>query len=449
MLTFLSLLLFCAALVYVYRANSLGFMLAISFLLFGFTLRMISASYVGIFGPVYAEHFQRFIRDDGLAGIVFTMSLLIFIGIAAYLLRPASIARKVQIIELPRRDWIAFGAVCFFGAYIAAMYVDMLWRGVIPLFSFMERNVYTDLYAGIFHKAFFQFMFLFSFLMGFFFVRPRVSGGGYDLRYIGLLAALFIYFLLTGHRFSAFFATIAFFVIPVAAVMILGRGGRLLVSRDLEQARRVKSILRAAIPFVALLLFVMISYSLYNSLFNVRNYADPVEAFVQRTLVQPTELWWVTWESSIIGGNLDPGRAWIMMFVDPIDGSRNTGIQYLMTQELGYERAAELLRYGEQYAGGYPEVLFELLGPFLAWPAMALFAFATAFFLRIAILAVCNQHVGTAIFAAFLFYGFSLLYIGGMLNFLMAWTLYVKLALLAFFMVVEGRGGGRRIFARA
>ena len=433
----LSLVLFVASLIYLRRVTGLYALFAISFLLFGFILRMASATYIEFFGPVYALHFGRYIQSYGIAGLVFTLSLIVVLAATALFLQPKAIFPKNYPVIRYRIDQIANAAIVSFSLYVFAMYGDMLIRGVIPLFTFMERDTYTNNYAGIFHKVFFQFNFLFAFLLGFFFVRPRLQGGAFDLRYLAILMALYFYFVLTGHRFSIFFAVTAFFLIPVSAVWLQARAGRLPRSRDPEQVRRILAVARMAAPFIVLLLLALTSYALYNSLFNVRSYSDPVQAFVQRSLVQPTELWWVTWESSIRNGELNQARAFHQMFVDPIDGTRNTGIQFLMAKELGHARAASLLFYGEQYAGGYPEVLFELLGPYWAWPAMFVFAGVTLNFLRIAFIAVLNQRLGTAIFSIFLFYGFSVLYIGGMLNFLQAPTLYVKIALLIGFMLYE------------
>jgi hypothetical protein len=250
-----------------------------------------------------------------------------------------------------------------------------------------------------------------------------------------------LYFVLTGHRFSIFFAMSSFFVIPISAIWMQAQAGRLPPSSDPTQVRRVMAAAKAAAPFIVLLLAVISSWALYNSIYNVRGYEDPVQALIQRSLVQPTEFWWATWSSSILDGGLDPAGAFTFMFIDPLDAARNTGIQFLMARELGYERAAFLLGAGEQFAGGYPEVLFELMGPIWVWPALFVFAAVTLWFLSTAMSAVCNQRLGTAFFAIFLFYGFSILYIGGMLNFLLAPTLYIKIAGLAVFYFYERRHG--------
>lgn len=437
MIAVISVALYVIALVMLRRATGNYIFAALFFLLFGFTLRMASTLYVGTFGPVFAVHFNRYIADVGGASLVFVATIAIVLASAAVMLRPRSIVPRTYPAARFQSDHLARLAFIGMSAYVVALYGDMLIRGVIPLFSFMERNVYTEQYAGIFHKLFFQFSFLFAFMMGFFLVRPRLQGRSYELRYLAMLAALYVYFVLTGHRFSIFFSVTAFFIIPLAAVQLQAQAKRLRATEDPEQLRRVVRIARTMAPFLAIALVGIIAFALYNSIYNVRGYSDPVQAFVQRSLVQPTELWWVTWESSILHGERDPGQAFDLMFINAIDPDRNTGIQFLMVKELGYARASELLFLGEQYAGGYPEVLFELLGPFWAWPAFAAFALVTFNFLRIAMTAVINQRIGTATFAIFLFFGFSVLYIGGMLNFLMVVTLYIKIALLVIFMIYE------------
>lgn len=437
MIAVLSVAIYVAVLVMLRRRTGNYIFVALFFLLFGFTLRMASTFYVGTFGPVFSVHFNRYISDVGGASLIFVSSIAIALAAAAVMLRPQAIVPRTYPAARFRSDHFAHLALVGMTAYVIAMYGDMLFRGVIPLFSFMERNVYTDQYAGIFHKAFFQFSFLFAFMMGFFLVRPRLQGKAYELRYLVMLVALYAYFFLTGHRFSIFFSVTAFFMIPLAAVQLQSQARRLRPTDDPEQLKRVVRFAKIAAPFLLIALVGIIAFALYHSMYNVRGYSDPVQAFVQRSLVQPTELWWVTWESSILQGGRDAAQAFDLMFVNAIDPDRNTGIQFLMVKELGYGRATELLFMGEQYAGGYPEVLFELLGPIWVWPALAAFALVTFNFLRIAMTAVINQRIGTATFAIFLFFGFSVFYIGGMLNFLLVITLYIKLALLVVFMLFE------------
>ena len=114
-------------------------------------------------------------------------------------------------------------------------------------------------------------------------------------------------------------------------------------------------------------------------------------------------------------------------------------MQMLMMKNLGYDRTSELLNMGQQYTGGYPEVLFELFGPWLALPAALLLNIPTAILLRICVVAVCEQRLMTAFMALYVFFGFSLLYIGGMLNFLVVWTFWAKVAILFVAYIVERR----------
>lgn len=436
---------FILSLVYLNRQTGPYVFFAIIFILFGFILRMCSALYVGLFGPIFSVNFGRYLQDETLSSLVFSLSFVVVIVTAAWILKPSRVLRSVGFMRpIPGHDKLGQLALGGFILLTVILYGDMLLRGVIPLFSLMERNVYTEQYAGIFHKGFLQFFFVLSFFMGYFAVRPRLMGGGFELRYLTIFVALIFYFLLTGHRFSIFFAMTSFFVIPIAAIWMQARAGRLPPSSDPLQVRRVLMAAKAAAPLIFLLLAVISSWALYNSIYNVRGYGDPVQAFIQRSLVQPTEFWWATWSLSVLDGGLDRATAFDFMFVNPLDASRNTGIQYLMSRELGSSRAAELLVAGEQFAGGYPEVLFELLGPVWVWPVLFLFAAVTLWFLSTAMTAVCSQRIGTAFFAIFLFYGFSILYIGGMLNFLLAPTLYAKLAGLAFFYFYERRPGQAR-----
>jgi hypothetical protein len=191
---------------------------------------------------------------------------------------------------------------------------------------------------------------------------------------------------------------------------------------------------------------LMITFSLYNSIVNVRGYDDPVEAFVQRSLVQPAELWWLTWDSTVRSGSIEGSLAWSLMFDEPIDATRNTGIQFLMVKALGVERTSDLLFIGEQFAGGYPEVIFELFGPLLSWPILVLYGCVTAMLLRINVWAVATQRLLTAIFSLWVFFGFSLLYIGGMLNFIIAWTFWVKIAGLCAALILESTPVRRLLF---
>jgi hypothetical protein len=240
---------------------------------------------------------------------------------------------------------------------------------------------------------------------------------------------------LTGHRFSAFYGYVCFFALPYAAAWMLKERREL---PPLPHSRTQRIMARKSTwLIIALAVFAVLCIVIYNSMVRVRGYDDPVGMLVQRILIQPGELWWVTWDRLFQYGNWTPDLAWELVFKNPFDTSRNTAIQYLMIKAIGFERAAVLLAPGSQYAGGYPEVLFELFGIVAALPIAFLFGLITAVVLRAIVLAVCRGNFGTVFMGIYVYYGFTLLYIGGMLNFLLVMTFWLKIALFAVVYWVE------------
>jgi hypothetical protein len=170
-------------------------------------------------------------------------------------------------------------------------------------------------------------------------------------------------------------------------------------------------------------------------------FLDPKTLFriEQRILVQPIHMWFMTWDRVVERHDRDPAGAFDFVFDNDHAREGNRSIQYLMSRTLPAERAAYLKSVGNQFAGGYPEIFYELLGPWVAWLAIALFAGVTALLLRHWLLSVLRGHFLTAFFAAYVYYAFLVMYIGGMLNFLIVSTFWTKVALLAFFSWYELR----------
>ena len=438
MISVVAALAFYAALYALIRARGWAPVLVAFFLLFGFITRVVSIAYIDLAGPLYSQQLGTYVGGTAAATPMFVVAVGIVLLMLWLLIDPrwfAAHAAPLPTLATRVTDKLLFPVMALF---VAALYIDMFQRGVIPLLVGMERFDYTRLYAGPFHVFLFDTLFMVAFFTGYGFVRPRFEGRALDLRYLGILIAFYAYFLLTGHRVSAFFTMTTWFLIPVAAAVMMARVGALPPAPDSVRQRRLMLGLKAFTPLLATGLAVTIAFSLYNSLVNVRGYEDPAEAFVQRSLVQPTELWWTTWDASCSSCDASDSLAWQLMFDEPLDATRNTGIQFLMVKALGYDRSSELLDLGEQFAGGYPEVLYELLGPILVVPAMLVFATLTVALMRLIMLAVATGRVLTMVFAVYVYYGFSLLYIGGMLNFALAWTFWVKLGALAAFWLIEG-----------
>jgi hypothetical protein len=280
------------------------------------------------------------------------------------------------------------------------------------------------------HGPAYEFNFLISGACGVFAFLPRLFGLKFGLRFIALIIALTAYWALTGHRFSGFFVTFSFFFIPYGAIIALNRLG--LLERQASQSIWT-SLISAKLLFPIFLVVgsMAVIGLLINSYYDVRGYSDPLFMIEQRVVVQPVQIWASTWDSVRLGFADSVNWSVIdQVLINPPNPGGNTSIEYLMERELGYFRANELLEVSQQYAGGYPEIFFLMFGVWLAIPVMLLFGFMTAFTLFLIARAFVTGLPVTAVLAIYVFYGFSLCYIGGMLNFVLAPTFALKILVL-------------------
>jgi hypothetical protein len=406
------------------------------FILFGLITRTLALVFVDLAGPIYADELGYEV-GGGESMPLFACSVLCFLLPLAWMFRPSRIAALRFPAVLPERRIVRSLTFLALMVFMVALYGDMLTRAPIPLFSGIDRIEYNKDLAGPLHPLMFDFNFLLASIMGGLFAYPRLRGADFDFRFLGLYVAALVYFALTGNRFSAFFAYTSFFVIPLAALPMLKSVGRLPPPPASRDSLIAWLQTPAALASAAILLLVAVGALVINSLVNVRGYEDPSEQFLQRSVVQPVELWWTTWNS--LGSNNDASQNWDDAFLNPLDPTRNTSIQVLMIKNLGDDRAAELIDNGQQYAGGYPEILFELLGPWTALGAALLFSTLTAGLLAVVVTSFASGRLLTSLLAMYVFFGFSLLFIGGMLNFLLVWTFWAKCGALALIYMVERR----------
>jgi hypothetical protein len=422
-----------AALLAVNRAAAL----AAFFLLFPLLTRTAALTYVDLAGPLYAIELEEEV-GGGPSMPLFAAAVLAFIVPLTVMFRPSRIAsllpvnRSVLQVPLGIIDLV----LVLVSLFVVGLYADMFWRGTIPLFYGIDRLDYNREFAGPLHPYVFDFGFMLASVVGAMMVYPRLQGREFDFRFLFIYLAIIVYYALTGNRFSAFFSFSSFFIIPLAAVPLLSKCGQLR-SPPLTRSVVARLLLARTTVMVAIgLLGLLLAGLLTNNLTSVRGYDDPMEQFVQRTVVQPVQLWWTTWRS-LSERSIDSDLAWDAVFLDPIDPTRNTSIQALMVKNLGATRAVELLDNGQQYAGGYPEILFEMLHPAFALVVALGFGIVTAWLLRLVLISVARGHLLTAMLATYVFFGFSLLYIGGMLNFLIVWTFWVKCTLLVIVACIE------------
>lgn len=409
------------------------------FLLFSFVWRLLSAAFLDAFGPVYAIELFDSIGGNG-AGLSLGL-LLVFtvLAIAAVLLAPW---RKALVVprSLPTGRVFTVGdfGVILCGLFIVALYVDMLRRGVVPLFIGMERGEYTLNFGGPLHAALFDLGNLLVFAMGMLAVYPRMLGRRTDLRYVTLLLCIFVYAVLTGHRFSAFLSFTIFFLIPRAALHLKPAVLPPDSEFDPGPLRRLVRSKRFR-QFSYALGVAGIAGMLVNSYLNVRGFDAGMAlfSFMQRVLVQPAELWFVTFDRVVIAEHYSTARALEFLFVDPIDPARSTSTQYLMSLALGESVAARVIGEGVQYNGGYPEILFELVGPSWAIACILALAGLTGLLLRTTLRAVREGRLASAFAAMYVLYAPMLTLTSGMLDFLVAWTFWAKVGLLWMMLLLE------------
>jgi hypothetical protein len=409
------------------------------FLLFSLMTRVVALLYVDLAGPLYSDQLETFI-GGGPSMPLFAGSVLAFLMPLAFFFRRTAMVKKLSVSR-PRTLYnpahVLNAVFAVLVIFVVGAYLDMLFRGSIPLLTGMDRLEYNKDYAGPLHDILNDNGFLLAFMLGLTFAYPRVHGRDFKTGPLVLYIMIMVYFALTGNRFSAFYAFTSFFVIPLATLPLLASTGQLK-----PPPRKRSDLIRFAISplarylaaFAGALFLVTL---LINSVVNVRAYDDPANLFFQRILVQPIELWWASWSELQKYTDTSFTTAWYELFINPLDASRNTSVRLLMINSLGYERAAELAEFGTQFAGGYPEIFFELLGVWRALPVALVFGIVSVLLLRLVVVSAALGRIGTSVFAIYVFYGFTLLYIGGMLNFLIVWTYWVKCAILVVVYLIE------------
>lgn len=409
--------------------------LALSWFLIPAAWRLVSSLYIDHFGPVYAPELFREIGPGQATGLLLWHYLVALISLAVVLRRSGVIAAPAGAVcafFTGRRGRRLVDVAFVFGcAFVAALYLDMIRLGPIPLFEGIERLDYARDYAGVFDKVLNRWGPVWAVCLGFLFVAPRRWAGAVDRRFLYLLIAVFGYAFLAGHRYSMFFKFSVLFVMPVAVLALEKAQRASEVGADTRRGAAAVMILVAA---TSTLVVSAVLWSYFVTRFPESNLA--FERLTERLLVEQAELWFLTFERVVEQGRLFTGEALERLFNDPIDPDRNTTITYLMWLAIG-EDAQRVLSQGQQYTGGFPEVFVELFGPQGSLGATLVVTLVVALMIRIMLLSVSALKPMTLGCAAYLFYGFAILYWGGMVNFLLTWTFWGKCAALAAAWTVE------------
>lgn len=417
--------------------RKIGLFMISFFVFFSFAARMISVLFIDFAGPVVSEQLERSI-GPGPAAVPLGLSQAMVIAALIYsfrdgrlsaLSRGPRLSAMLPAGRLPLPDlalWMA-------GLFALGLWIELLIRGPIPLFAAMERYDYSRLYGGPLHHRMIEWGAMLAFQLGIFFAAPAFRGRRFDRRFGVLLGILILYLFAVGQRFSSFYSLFSFFIMPVGAVL-LGSGAK--VPGGPGHARMLGTL---KVAVVALLLLV--SFALAYSYTVVRGFEGAQLFFKlwQRILVQPGEMWWMTYERVFLHGEWSTSQAFSKLFIDPFDPGRNSTMQLLMEQGLPLDRAHFILGQGSAYTGGWPEVLFELGGPVGGFVLVAFSAILLSEFMFLTTRCIVQERYATCVFLTPVLYALSLYPVTGMVNSFIQLTFMLKLAVALFVYVAEER----------
>jgi hypothetical protein len=414
------------------------------FILFTLVWRTAATMFIDLAGPVLSSQTDRYV-GPGMATPLHVLAYFVTLAPFFFLLRPAAVQHWLHDAD---RERAAPGMITLSGItvvvsliFLGSLYFDLIRIGSIPLFARLERFVYTAQYAGAAHRWLILYGNFVTFWWGVMFAAERLRNHRIDIRYLGMLGILMVYMFLTGNRFSAFYSFCSFFVIPLAAVIAVDiRDNRSAVPFSwVGRTFRRRELI--AFGAVAALAAIASAVGIYNNLANVRQFQgdEILSQFWERLLVQPSELGWISYDRVFNFGQWQPDRVFDFLFQAPLDASKNTTPQFLMLETIGEPRTYEHISGGFQFAGGFPEIFFELFGPLYAWPFIFGAGYIAAGLTAVVVKGVIQGRYASAFLSLYVLFGFYVMYIGGMLNFIMTPVYWIKIAALAIALLMEAR----------
>jgi hypothetical protein len=418
------------------------FFLGFFFILFTLVWRTASTMFIDLTGPVFSSQTFHYI-GPGMATPLHVLAYFMTVTPFFVLLRPSATQSWLDGVDrrraAPGMVTLSDATLAISLLFLSYLFFDLVRNGSIPLFAHVERFVYTAQFAGAAHRWLVQYGNFVTFWWGVMFVAERIRNQRIDIRYLGILSLLMLYMFLTGNRFSAFYSFGSFFVIPLSAAIASEIGddrskvpfswiGRSFRTRDL-------------IAFGAIigLVAVVTAVGIYNNLANVRGYHDSelLSQFWERLLIQPSELGWISYERIFKLGQWQPDRAYDFLFQMPLDPGKNTTPQFLMLETIGEPRTSEHIFGGFQFAGGFPEIFFELFGPIYAWPFIFGAGYLTAALTALIIKGTIQGRFASTFLSLYVVFGIYVMYIGGMLNFVITGAYWIKIAALVAALLLE------------
>lgn len=414
----------------------------LSFLWVGYAWRLISTVYLDVAGPVYSTELFREIGGGhaavplALSFCVVVFALLVVFGSrsTAHLVRIEPLAGGLSVLSTHALRRVVLAGLIVF---LSFLWIDLIRIGEIPMLTGMEEFIYTRDYAGLFHRLQFRYGNIIAFFLGLFYFDPALSDRRPDRRFLIAFFAILIYMLVTGHRYSAFYSYATFFIMPFAAISLR----RQFLRSETQQSRRGGSAitrLRAEFIFTGLAVAAMIVFAVSRSLvfYGVSEEAAAREYLTQRVLVHQGDLWWGTYERIFVLGQYAPYHAVQGVFIDPIAPDRNTTTPYLMQLEIG-QAAYRIIEQGSAYSGGFPEIAFELFGPFVAFLMIFAMSLLTGRLLLLLMEGIYLRQPVRVFLTFYVLYAFLLFHASGMLNFLLNWKFWLKVLALVVWLLLE------------
>jgi hypothetical protein len=414
------------------------------FILFTLVWRTAATMFIDLAGPVLSSQTDRYV-GPGMATPLHVLAYVVTLAPFFFLLRPAAVQHWLHDAD---RELAAPGMITLSGItvvvsliFLGYLYFDLIRIGSIPLFARLERFVYTAQYAGAAHRWLILYGNFVTFWWGVMFAAERLRNRRIDIRYLGMLGILMAYMFLTGNRFSAFYSFCSLFVTPLAAVVAVDiRDNRSAVPFSwIGKTFRRRSLI--VFGASAVLAAITLAVGIYNNLANVRKFHgdEILSQFWERLLVQPSELGWLSYERVFNFGQWQPDRVYDFLFQAPLDASKNTTPQFLMLETIGEPRTYEHISGGSQFAGGFPEIFFELFGPIYAWPFIFGAGYIAAGLTAVIVKGVIQGRYASSFLSLYVLFGFYVMYIGGMLNFIATPVYWIKVAALAIALLLEAR----------
>ena len=400
------------------------------FVFFAFAWRLVSVFYIDVFGPLFSEQLERDI-GPGISAVPIAISQGLVIAALLFSFRPRRLQRLCpegapKLGHCLPDGGLDLSGIAFWiaSSFVAALWVELLLSGSIPLFAGLERFDYSRLYGGPLHKLLLQWGPMLAFQLGIFLVAPILNDRPFDRRFGYLFASLILYLFLAGHRFSSFYIYTSFFLIPMGAAL-LGRRAMTATRREFFPGNTLRNLVVTGSALILLVAgAVVYSYTV------VRGFegAELLTKFSQRIIVQQGEMWWMTYERIFLRGDWNGGFAAYKLFFDPFDPNRNSTMQFLMELALPAGRAHFILHQGSAYAGGWPEALFELAGPIGGFVLVGLSAIMFAEFMFLVVRCIVQERFVTCFFLTPILFALSITIVSGMVNSFIQVTFLIKIA---------------------